>query len=383
MLTFLGIAAAAVAFILAAAYFVPLPVAYNQDFSVMYFTNKGLINGIPIYTYPAQLEYVKSLTRPDFTFFPFPYPPWYSLATIYIGLLPLQVAARAWFFMNIGMISLSVWLLTPGWKVIARILAAFAAIMFIPAFGLLMVGQYTAPVLLGSALFVFAARQRSSFLAALALILMTFKPHIGAILFLAGFAWLIFERSTFSRRALSFTILGGLLVAGLGFFADPAWPLMYFQSLARYRDIPGVQTCGLCASLPVALLKLFTGQSSTLAAVAPGLILALALAALLFWRYRRQPLDAALLVSLAAVTTLLVDPYLLNYDYLLLLVPLIWLVQHERLAVVPYLIPWAALTLGRDGNMLLALAGIMTFILILRRPIDSPAAQAYNQSTIE
>jgi len=144
-----------------------------------------------------------------------------------------------------------------------------------------------------------------------------------------------------------------------------------------------VQTCGLCASLPVALLKLFTGQSSTLAAVAPGLILALALAALLFWRYRRQPLDAALLVSLAAVTTLLVDPYLLNYDYLLLLVPLIWLVQHERLAVVPYLIPWAALTLGRDGNMLLALAGIMTFILILRRPIDSPAAQAYNQSTIE
>jgi hypothetical protein len=41
-----------------------------------------------------------------------------------------------------------------------------------------------------------------------------------------------------------------------------------------------------------------------------------------------------------------------------------------------YFIPWAALALGRDGNILLALAGLVTFFLILRRPIDSAAVQA-------
>jgi hypothetical protein len=403
--------------ILAASFFAPLPIPYYQDFSVMYFTNLGRLNGIPIYDYPAQLDFVKTLTSPAFTFHPYPYPPWYALATLHLGLLPIQAAARAWFFLNLAMIGGAAWLLTPGWKPIPRILAAFAAIMFIPAFGLLIVGQYSAPVLLGAALFIWSVRKHSAGWTAVALLLMTFKPHIGGILFLAGFFWLlghceplaIFRQrgnlqfaneaplagsspgldtsqrtwgystsGSFARRALWLTVLGGVVLAGLGFLADPAWPQTYLQSLGRYQDIPGVQTCDLCASLSVGLVRVATGQANTARAAWVSLFLAAGVLGLLFWRFRAHLKDAAALTGLSAALTLLLDPYLLNYDYLLLLVPLfscterrtVWLARREKLAILVYFMPWAALALGRQGNLLLALAGLVTFVLVLRRPID-------------
>ena len=407
ILTILALILAAAGVILAVSFFAPLPIPYYQDFSVMYFTNLGRLNGISIYDYPAQLAFVKTLTPASFTFHPYPYPPWYALATFYLGPLPIEVASRMWFFLNLAMIGGSAWLLTPGWKAISRILGAFAAIMFIPAFGLLIVGQYSAPVLLGTALFIWSVRKKSAAWTAAALLLMTFKPHIGGILFLAGFGWLLYQcrceraifgrakqppvhqeiasppemhqrlaTTSFARRALWLTVIGGMVLAGIGFLADPAWPLTYLQSLGRYRDIPGVQSCGLCASLSVALVRVATGQSNTGMATWVSLILATGVGILLFWRFRAHLKDAAALTALSATLTLLIDPYLLNYDYILLLAPLFWLVRRERLAALVYFIPWAALALGRDGNVLLSLAGLVTFFLILRRPIDSASVEA-------
>jgi hypothetical protein len=421
ILTMLAIFLAAAGTILTASFFAPLSIPYYQDFSVMYFTNKGLLNGISIYDYPAQLAFIKTLTPAGFTFHPYPYPPWYALATIYLGLLPIEVAARTWFFLNLAMIGCAAWLLTPRWKPIPRILAAFVAIMFIPAFGLLIVGQYSAPVLLGAALFIHAVKRKLPFWTAVALLLMTFKPHIGGILFLAGFGWLVYEchsrkdtgttcrppmffrrrsnlqlidetplnggllrspsdgslaMTSFARRALIGVILGGLFLALLGFAAGPAWPLTYLQSLGRYRDIPGVQNCGLCASLSVALVRLATGQSNTGMAAWVSLILAAGAGILLFWRYRAHLKDSAALTALSAILTLLIDPYLLNYDYILLLIPLFWLARREKWAIPVYFIPWAGLALGRNGNILLSLAGLVTFFLILRQPIDAPSGEA-------
>ena len=368
----LAIIFAAALALLALAVFAPFTVPYYQDFSVMYFTGRGLLAGIPIYAYPAQLAFVKPLTPAEFSFLPYPYPPWYALATLFTALLPIQAAARLWFFLNMSMLGFSAWLLTPGWRGTARILAIFAAIMFIPAFGLLVVGQYSAPVLVGAALFVVAARQKRAFLTAIALLLMTFKPHIGALIFLAGFVWLIFERSPYSRRTIWLTVLGGLLLAALGFLADPAWPLTYMQSLTRYRDIPGVQTCGLCASLPVALVRLATGQASTAAGAVLSILLTLLAAGLLFGRYRTDMKEPAFLMAVMCTLTLLIDPYLLNYDYILLLLPLFWLarpVWTARLALLVYFVPWLILVIGRNGNIILSMAGLVTFILILLNPI--------------
>ena len=290
------------------------------------------------------------------------------------------------------------------------LLGLLAAIMFIPTFGLLIVGQYSAPVLLGAALFIWATRQKAPVWAAVGLLLTTFKPHIGGLVFLAGFGWLVYtgrlwhrspgldtsqrtgdystsgslattSPTSFARRALVSLILGGLFLLIAGFAADAAWPLTYLQSLGRYREIPGVQTCGLCASLSVALVSLVTGQSSTGTAAWVSLGLLLGLSVLLIWRYRAHLQDPTALMALSATLTLLIDPYLLNYDYILLLIALVWLIRREKMAVLVYFLPWGALALGREGNLLLALAGLVTFFLILRQSIDAPSREAYNPST--
>jgi hypothetical protein len=263
------------------------------------------------------------------------------------------------------MVATATWLLTPQWKAPFRLFAILGAVLFIPAFGLLIVGQYSVPVLLGVALFIYSARKEASAGIAASLGLMTFKPHIGLFLALAAFGWLLYRREApFARRAIIMTVILAVVLAALGFLADPAWPLAYLESLGRYRDIPGVQSCGLCASLSVGLVRVATGRSDTLQAAWVSLILAAGLAGLFLWRFRPLLRHPSHLMALSAAFTLLIDPYLLNYDYVLLLVPLLLLAQARRwLVIIPYLIPWIALAFGREGNLLLSLATLIVLLI--------------------
>jgi len=364
---FLAIFLGVVIIVLGISFFTPLPVSFYQDFSVMFFTNLGLLKGIPIYDYSRQLPFVEKLTPPGFTFHPFPYPPWYALATIYLGLLPVRIAARFWFFCNLTMLGLSVWLLTPNWKTMHRILGITTAIMFLPSFGLLVVGQYSAPVLLGATLFIYSARKKSSVLSALSMLLMTFKPHIGILLLLSGLVWLFAERSSFSRRALGLTIFGGVFLAMISFLADPAWPVSYIQSLSRYGNIRGVQTCALCASLSVTAVQLVTGRASTSTAAWVSLALVFPLGIFVWLRLRHRLHDPFFLIALFAVLTLLLDPYLLNYDFTLMLIPLFWLFDYTLpFTLALYLVPGAAILYGRDSNIIFGFAALVTLILIFR-----------------
>jgi hypothetical protein len=120
----------------------------------------------------------------------------------------------------------------------------------------------------------------------------------------------------------------------------------------------------LCASLSVGIVRVASGQSNVGEAAGVGLILAAGLAALFLWRFRPLLQNPTHLMVLSAAFTLLVDPYLLNYDYILLLAPLLLLAQSRIwLMVIPYFIPWVALAFGRDGNLLLALATLVVLAL--------------------
>ncbi|PWH12577.1 MAG: hypothetical protein DDG60_12365 [Anaerolineae bacterium] len=349
----------------------PLPIPSYQDFSVLYFSDAALLNAIPLYDYPTQLDWVRAQTRPDFEFHPYPYPPWYALVTLPVAFLPIEAAARLWFLLNLTMIAVSVWLLTPHWKVSARWFSILLAALFIPAFGLLVVGQYSAPVLLGAALFVWAAQRQSPWGLAISLVLMTFKPHIGLFLVLAGFGWLTLQRKhPFARQAIGLTVALGLLLIAIGFLADTRWPLTYLASLLRYREIPGVQTCGLCASLPIGLMRLLTGQTNTAQAAIVSIVLGAGLLGFVLWQFGSKLTAPRLLMCLAILFTLLVDPYLLNYDYILLLLPLIILTQQVRAPfarlglLIAYLLPWLALAFGRQGNPVLALSALLVLVLL-------------------
>lgn len=357
--------------VLAILFFAPLPIHYKTDFSILYFANKALLNGIHLYDYPGQMELLPAF--PGLVFTPYPYPPWYALATLPMAFLPVEAAARMWFLLNLAMIAVATWLLTQNWKTPLRLFFIFLAIMFVPAFGLLIVGQYSAPVLLGAALFVWSAKEKSSCGIAASLGLMTFKPHIGLFLILTALGWLLHHRKNiFARRALLISSMLAVAMVAIGFFADPAWPLTYFKSLGLYRDIPGVQSCGLCAGLSVGIVRVLTGEPDFGKAITVSLFLAVGLAGLYFAKLRTQLHDAANLMALSTIFTLLVFPYLLNYDYILLLIPFAVLGKRINslsgfsILLGAYLLPWGIPIYGRDANLLLAISSLLLLALFLR-----------------
>ena len=346
------------------------------DFIILYSANLGVINRVPIYDTAAiiHLTISRLALNGNFTLFPYPYPPWVALSTFYLGFLPVSWAANVWLLLNIAMLVGSALLISSAWKPIQRIFLSVAALIFVPALGLIVVGQYTAPVLLGAALFVYAARRRESALTALGLLLMTFKPHVGLLLLPAGLVWLLFQKTTYARRAVWLTIAGGVLLAALGFIADPAWPLAYLHSLVSYSSLPGVAGRDLSASLPVMLVKLVTGQTNTLWSNCLSMATILGIL-LLFWRFKLLA-GVETLVAGMTLLTLLGSPYLFNYDYVLLLLPLIYLARRVgslpgRLALAGiYALPWTSLVFSREANILYACLALLLVIMLLGTHVE-------------
>ncbi len=317
----LGLAAALV--ILVAVALSPLPIRPYLDFQVIYHTDLGLLQGISIYDHAGQINMIARLANvePEQVFvIPFPYPPWYALATVWLALLPIDVAARLWFGLNLIMLGLSLWLLTEGLPGTRRAMLCLAAIAFPPVLGSLFVGQYIFPVLLGTALLVRALRRSSPWLVAASAALLTFKPHLGIIILLIAAVYLWQHRADLGRRALpGLAGMAGVLFL-LGFAASPLWPINYFRSLTGFQ---GVSQCHQCVNLPMALAGL-AGAGFGLAPVIAAIILVLLGA----WLVRAwAPLAARpmMLVGAAVLVTLLASPYLQNYDYVLLIVPFIGL----------------------------------------------------------
>jgi hypothetical protein len=341
------------------------------DFIMLYSASLGVIHRVPIYDHAAITALtIAQLNAPDsFAVFPYPYPPWVALSAFYLGFLPLYKAVNAWMCLNIAMLAASVWLLTSGWEPIRRILTILAALIFIPALGLIVVGQYSAPVLLGASLFIWAARQKDAPLTTLGLLLLTFKPHIGLILLPVGFLWLVFRKTDFARRAIWFTLGGSVLLGTVGFLADPAWPLTYIRSLLSYTSLPGVAKSDLLASFSVMFLRFTFGEPGISWAAWVSLAIVIIIS-LLCWRFRVFT-NVEMLITGCVLMTLLGDPYLLNYDYTLLLLPLIYLAgQAKNLAPrlilgAVYLLPWSSLVFARNANIFYALSAIVLVAMLL------------------
>lgn len=392
------------------AFLLHLPIPPHLDFQVLYHADLGLLQGIPLYDRAGQAEMVARLAQAplDQVFvLPFPYPPWYALSTIFLALPPVNIAARLWFGINLLMLAGSVWLLTnrekktilnpalspcpspnPSTKLRAsfsgptgalregvgvRVFNHLLAILFIPALGSLYVGQYIFPILLGAALMIFALRRTNVPLTALAAALLTFKPHLGGPLVLVALAYLFIRRDDFSHRALKAILVAGLLLFVVGFIADPIWPVNYLHSLLGFRDVPGVLSCELCASLPVALVGLATGQTDLRSALPIGAVLFVLLTAGLFLLRRDLFHSPETIIPTAILIILLADPYLLNYDFTLLLIPLFAMSASARRMdwlwlVTAYLLPLILLGIfGRGGSPYLSLAAVILLAAIFLR----------------
>jgi hypothetical protein len=301
----------------------------------------------------------------------FPYPPWYALSTFYLGWMPAQAAATLWFELNLVMLFLSVWFLTDGWSGRLRLIAFPLALFFLPVLGALSVGQYDFPVLLGTSLLVYSLRKENAALTVLGIVLLTFKPHVGALILISALGWLVYNGGDFGRRLIRPLIITGVVLLAIGFLADPVWVISYPKMLLGYQSEGNVSACSECASLPVWLSRwLFDGSLGKAMWIAIVLLLVFII---LFYFTRSSFNSHDLLLSMALLVTMLVSPYLYNYDFLLLLVPFAVLIKKGNLlqkviVIFCYLVPTLAITLyGRNGNIsLLVVSVLMTFLLYLQ-----------------
>ena len=371
----------------AIALFIPTSLPAHSDFSAIYNTDLALVHRVPIY----DLEAVEALAvqyagipAEHFFLARFPYPPWYALSTFYLGLMPAKAAATLWFELNLIMLFLSVWFLTDGWPGRLRLIAFPLALFFLPVLGALSVGQYDFPVLLGTSLLVYSLQKEHVALTVLGMILLTFKPHLGALILLAALGWLLYRRAEYGRRVMRPLLLSAVLLFATGFLADPAWIVSYPRMLLNYQSEGNVAACSECASLPVWLSRWFgDGSLTTATGIALGLLLFLIIA---FYFLRDFMKSHKVVLSAALLATLLLSPYLYNYDFLMLLVPFAVLAGQgnfiEKIIVLfCYLVPTIALVLyGREGNISLIVVSVVMFLFLLiharNRIIDDPLREA-------
>jgi alpha-1,2-mannosyltransferase len=365
------IAVAVVSIMPAIALYVPNSLPAGSDFSAIYNTDLALVHHVPIYDLPkveALAVQYAGIPAEKFFLARFPYPPWYALSTFYLGMMPTKAAATLWFELNLVMLFLSVWLLTDGWPGRLRLIAFPLALFFLPVLGALSVGQYDFPVLLGTSLLLYSLRKENVALTIPGAVLLTFKPHIGALILLSVLGWLIVGRSDFGRRVIRPLIIVGVILFASGFIADPAWIISYPKMLLSYQSEGNVSACSECASLPVWLSRWFFDGSLT---KATGIAIALLIVLIALFYFIRSSLRShEILLSTALLITLLVSPYLYNYDFLLLLVPFAVLIRKGNLlqkiiVLLCYLFPTFAIILyGRDGNISLIIVSIVMMFLL-------------------
>jgi glycosyl transferase family 87 len=358
---------------LAIALYVPNSLPVNSDFSALYNTDLALVNHIPIYDLPAvESLAVRASGIPPEKFFlaRFPYPPWYALSTFYLGWLPSKAAATLWFELNLVMLFFSVWFLTEDWQPRLRLIAFPLALFFLPVLGALSVGQYDFPGLLGTSMLIYSLRKQNMALTTLGAVLLTFKPHIGALVLLAVLIHLVLRRDNYGRRALRSILVAGVFLFMVGFIADSVWLVNYPKMLLNYQNEGNVTACSECASLPVWLSRWFFDGALTKAA---GIAVVLLIALLLVFSLNGNMLlrSPALLLTSALVITLLVSPYLYNYDFVLLLVPFAVLINSNvdtpaRIIVIAcYLVPTFVIAVwGRPGNISLIIAALALALLL-------------------
>lgn len=364
--------------LLALAIHLPLPLDPFQDFQVLYRADSGILHGIPLYDQAAQAQRVADelgVSVGKVLVLPFPYPPWYAVFTLPLALLPIEVAVRMWFLLNVAMLLSSAWLMTDGWQSRKRLYSFIAVFLFLPILGALIVGQYVFPTILGMALIVHALkRQRAGWLA-LGMALITFKPHIGIFLLLAVIVHLLTRRDDFGRRAFWATSFTGIFLFLVGFIADKAWIITYPQSLLNFKN---VSECEICVSLPLTVGRLF-GLGFDQSAPVAGILLFLLIALFIGSRPALSLIEGYRLVDEASVAffvcvPLLVNPYLLNYDFSFALIPLFHLAGSARskldwlwIALV-FVLPWVGLILfERAGNSVLLVCALAMISIVLTR----------------
>lgn len=364
---------AALAVIITALSFIPLPIPAVSDFLTLYVPTVGLTRGIGLYDYAAQLGLAQQLFGPVIDTVKYPhyvYPPWFAYSVFFLGWLTPEHAARMWFWINLSMLAGSVILITLPWSTKWRVIALSVMIVSPTVISLVIVGQFTAPILLGIAITIYAALRQSASLFVIGMLLMTFKPHVGALPFAAAGGWLLIQRQPWQWRALAgvtAAILG--LLAGVT-LAYPQWLNDYLAMLDMFRNLPDFGVCPNCSGGSIMVVRLLLGAPVISTALYAGLLFGLVAAGWFLW-VTSLSFNIDLGLYWAMLAAILAIPYFNNYDHVCSLFPFLWLLHTSKRRFeywwlgVAFLVPWAGVILQDRQYFAIGLVGQACILFIL------------------
>ncbi len=293
---------------------------------------------------------------------PWVYPPTFFLLILPLALLP--------YFLSLAVFLIATFGLYLGF--VGQILHRREALLPLLAFPGVFVnvgggqnGFLTAALATGALL---QLRRRPA-LAGVLIGLLTIKPHLGLlmpVILLCGRHW----------RALFFAVLTAVLFLGLSL------AVLGFDTLPAFLARLPVVAAGLGnGSLPLHKMPTFyaffftLGVPQSLAYVAHGAV-AVAVAAAVAWMWWRRA-NPALCAAAALVGTLLMSPYLFDYDLMWLVPALAWFVDYtlqrgwrrgeRELAVAVWLLPGAMIPLHYLSHQQFAPLLLLAFFLLLLR----------------
>ncbi len=252
----------------------------------------------------------------------FPYPLPLSLVTSVLGLFPIEVAYIAWGILAQVFIAVCILWLAQHWEGLNRQLYALfvlvAAILNGNIFLGLMTGTLAALFLVFLTLTLYFFETRRPLLAGLALAGLALKPPLLTVAALIGIWWLVRRE----WRAIAGTALGGLALLGIGLLQDPQWVQKFIGAGNSLLNMRIGNQPTLLSYTRLACNGEMTCAMSLYAVLAFALV---AVFAWLVWR-KRDALTPLMALSAAIPLGVLLPPYIWSYDYVLLILPLCYIV---------------------------------------------------------
>jgi len=236
------------------------------------------------------------------------------------GLLTVEHAYFLWALLGGLSLLLSALILIsyyPQRSFVFEFLVLGTVFLFRPTLYIIPGGQITAEFLLLLVLSIHFFNKDKWFLGGLAASMIVLKPSLGIpFLGLLGI-WLLFKKQWSGIIGIA---AGGILLYGLGAIYDPLWPLNYLAiGRGAFDKYYGYQP----TLWGVAGLIFKTGLLQTLAGVV-GVCVVLAITGYYVWKKELHD-NAFRVVAILTAVTLLISPYAWNYELVLLIVPILYI----------------------------------------------------------
>lgn len=317
--------------------------------------------------YAVQAQALPYAEGQEATYFGWHYPPFFMLVAALLALLPYGAALAGWMALTLPPYLAAMKAMIPHrrWLLFAL---AFPAVFVNLGHGQ---NGFLSAGLLGLGLL---ALERRPVLAGLFFGLLTYKPQMGFLLPLV----LIVDRQWIAFLTAAATAIAMSLLSYLMLGAD-AWHAFFgsFELTRTYILEQGATGWEKLQS-PFAAMRMLGASIQTAYAVHGAVSLGVAAVVLWIWR---SPVGIPLKGAALATGTLLVTPYVLDYDLMLLALPLAWLtveglrsqfLNYEKLTLfIVWFLPLISREIGALGLPIAPIVLLVLLSFILRRARES------------